>query len=146
MTRPGFQRIRCCVCHLHDERAMIACGSVREIFKTALQQVYNFKVDVIVGDVNATSTILQKAGVPRSAQFFSCRKMGRLFESNTNNHLSSFPSAADLDCCFMAFLSRRKPLGPRIMRNLWSNSSEQTQGNDKGEVRIACTPKVLKLC
>ena len=52
VTRSGLQRIRCSVCHLHHERAMNASGSVRKIFKTVLQQVYNFKVDVIAGDAN----------------------------------------------------------------------------------------------
>ena len=50
---------------------------------------------------------------------------------NTNNHSSQLRSAGDLDCCFMAILSWGKPLGPRIVRNLWSNSREQTQGNEK---------------
>ena len=50
---------------------------------------------------------------------------------NINDHFSQLHSAGDLDCCFMAFLSWRKPRGPRIMRKLWSNSREQTQGNEK---------------
>ena len=55
VTRSGLQRIRCCVCHLHHERAMTAPGSVRKFFKKVLQQVYNFKVDVIAGDANAAA-------------------------------------------------------------------------------------------
>ena len=35
-----------------NERAMTAPGSVRNIFKIALQRVYNFKVDVIAEDAN----------------------------------------------------------------------------------------------
>ena len=31
----------------------------------------------------------------------------------------------------MAILSLGKPLGPRIMRKLWSNTRERTQGNEK---------------
>ena len=55
VTRSGFQRIRCCVCHLHHEREMTAPDSVRKFFKTALQQVYNLEVDVIAGDANAVA-------------------------------------------------------------------------------------------
>ena len=55
VTRSGLQRIRCCVCHVHHERAMNAPGSVRKFFKKVLQQVYNFKVDVIAGDANSAA-------------------------------------------------------------------------------------------
>ena len=55
VTRTGLQRIRFCVCHLHHERGMTAPASVRQLFKTALQQVYNFTVDVIAGDANAAA-------------------------------------------------------------------------------------------
>ena len=65
VNRSSLQRIRCCVCHLHHERAMTAPGSVRKIFNTALQQMYNLKVDVIAGDANAAAyKNLQKAEVP----------------------------------------------------------------------------------
>ena len=43
------------------------------------------------------------------------------FDYSTNNHPSQVHAADDLDCCFVAILSRRKPVGPRIMRKLWSN-------------------------
>ena len=62
---------------------------------------------------------------------------GRPFESRlqtdsyTNNHFSQLISASDLDCCFMAILSWRKPPGPRIMREFWSNSRVRIQGNEK---------------
>ena len=62
---------------------------------------------------------------------------GRPFErrlrvdSYTNNHFSQLRSASDLDCCFMAILSWGKPLGPRIMRKLWSNTRERRQGNEQ---------------
>ena len=47
--------------------------SVRECFKTVLQQVCHFKVDVIAGDANAAAyKVLQKTRVPRSVQFLSC--------------------------------------------------------------------------
>ena len=51
----------------------------------------------------------------------------------TNKHYSQLRSSSDLDCCFMAIFSKRKPPGPRIMRKLWSNSRERTQGNEKGQ-------------
>ena len=38
-------------------------------------------------------------------------------------------SASDIDCCFVAVLSWEKPAGPRIIRKLGSNMSEQ--GNEK---------------
>ena len=47
--------MRCCVCHLHHERATNAQGSVRKFFKKVFQHVYNFKVDVIAGDANAAA-------------------------------------------------------------------------------------------
>ena len=55
VTRSFLQWVRCCVCHLHHERAMTAPRSVRKFFKKVLQQVYNFKVDAIVGDANAAA-------------------------------------------------------------------------------------------
>ena len=49
VTRSGISSSgpRCCVCHLHHKRAMNAPAAVRQFFKPALQQVHNFKVDVI---------------------------------------------------------------------------------------------------
>ena len=38
-----------------------------------------------------------------------------------NNHPTQLHAANEIDCCFMAILSWRKPAGPRIMRKLWSN-------------------------
>ena len=90
--------------------------------------------------------VLPTAGVPRSGQFLSynmLREMqrevytGHPFESrhqidySTNNPPPQLHAADDLDCCFMAFLSWRKPVGPRIMRKLWINLREQT--DDKEE-------------
>ena len=40
---------------------------------------------------------------------------------STNNHPTQFFAANDIDCCFMAIFSCRKPAEPRIMRKLWSN-------------------------
>ena len=48
------------------------------------------------------------------------REMQR--EVNTGHPCESRLHAADdLDCCFLACLSWREPVGPRIMRKLWSN-------------------------
>ena len=55
VTRSGLQRLRCCVCHLHHERAMKAPYRVRQFFGRVLQQVHHFKVDVIAGDANAAA-------------------------------------------------------------------------------------------
>ena len=73
VTISGLQRIRCCVCHLHHERAMTAPASGRRFFKTAPQQVYNLKVDVIAGDAHAAAYKFFK----RQDIFFSCRDAER---------------------------------------------------------------------
>ena len=39
---------------------------------------------------------------------------------STNNHPPHLHAGDDLDCCFMIILSWGKPVGPRIMRKLWS--------------------------
>ena len=74
-TRSGLQRLRCSVCHLHHERAMKSPLRVRQFFKTVLQQVHHFKVDVIAGDANAAAYKyfkLQEAAIPRFVHFFGC--------------------------------------------------------------------------
>ena len=55
VTRSGRQRLQCCVCHLHHDQAMKSPLRVRQSFKTVLQQVHHFKVDVIAGDANAAA-------------------------------------------------------------------------------------------
>ena len=55
VTRSGLQRLRCCVCHLHHEQAMEAPYRVRQFFRTVLQQVHRFKVDVIAGEADAAA-------------------------------------------------------------------------------------------
>ena len=55
VTRSGLPRLRCCVCHLHHKRAMNSPAAVQEFFKTVLQQVCHFKVDVIAGDASAAA-------------------------------------------------------------------------------------------
>ena len=120
---------------------------VRQFLGTVLQQVHRFKVDVIAGDANAAAYKYYKKQEHQdlydSSVAVLTREMqredhtGRPFESRlhidyyTNDQYSQIRSASDLDCCFMAILSWRKPLGPRIMRKLWSNTRERTQGNEK---------------
>ena len=55
VTRSGLPRLRCCVCHLHHKRALNSPAAVRDFFKTVLQPVCHFKVDVIAGDANAAA-------------------------------------------------------------------------------------------
>ena len=55
VTRSCLQRLRCCVCHLPHEQAMKAPSRVRQFFKTVLQEVHHFKVDVIAADANAAA-------------------------------------------------------------------------------------------
>ena len=120
---------------------------LKQFIKTVLQQVHHLNVDVIAGDANAAQYKYNKRQENQDLHSLSVAIMlremrrevnrGRPFESrlhidcSTNNHSSQRSSASDLDCCFMAILSWRKPPGPRIMRKLWSNLREQTQGNDK---------------
>ena len=72
---------------------------------------------------------------------------GRPFETRyhidyfTHDHFSQFRSASDLDCCFMAILSWRNPPGPRIMRKIWSNTRERTQGKEKEQAEDSSYPK-----
>ena len=92
VTRSGLQRPRCCVCHLHHERAMNAPVSVQQIIKTVLQQVHHFEVDVIAGDANAAAYKYNKRQENQeSAQFLSChygkREMRR--DVNTGRHLKA---------------------------------------------------------
>ena len=120
-------------------------ASVQQFFKTVLQQVCNFCVGVIAGDAKAAAYKYynsqeypdlhdsSSAVMPREMQ----REVntGYPFEGklhvdfSTKNHPPQLHAADDLDCCFMAVLSRRKPLGPRIMRKLWSNITTGQSAN-----------------
>ena len=55
VPRSGRQRLQCCVCHLHHDQAIKSPWRVRQFFKTVLQQVHHFEVDVIAGDANAAA-------------------------------------------------------------------------------------------
>ena len=52
---------------------------------------------------------------------------------STSNHQPQLHAADDLDCCFMAIFSWRKPVGPRIMRRLWSNITTRQSPNLREE-------------
>ena len=44
VTRSGFPRLRCCVCHLHHKWAMKSPAAVRQFFKTVLRQVCHLRL------------------------------------------------------------------------------------------------------
>ena len=91
VTRSGLQRPRCCVCHLHHERAMNAPVSVEQIIQTVLQQVHHFEVDVIAGDANAAAYKYNKRqenqDLHSSSVAIMLREMRR--EVNTGCHLKA---------------------------------------------------------
>ena len=45
----------------------------------------------------------------------------------------------------MAILSWRIPLGPRIVRKLWSNTCERTQSEQKEQVEDSSYPKGIEV-
>ena len=142
---------------------MNAPVSVRKFSKKVLQQVYNCKVDVIAGDANAAA-----------CKYFRNKKYKDLYSSSVaimlrelqhevnegrpianklcidyyhNNQSLHLSSENDLDCYFMAILSRRKPPGSKITRTLWRNPSEQTRNYGKKEkIQLVPILKVLKSC
>ena len=154
VTRSGLERLQCCVCHLHHKRAMNAPGSVRQFFKTMLQHVHNFKVDVIAGDANAAAyKYFQKhqyQDLYNSSVAIMLREMqrevsaGRPFESRLhmdyfyNNHSVNISSASDLDRCFMALLSK-------ILRKHWSNSRERMPSHEKRQDEDSSYPKGIEV-
>ena len=119
VTRSGRQRLQCCVCHLHHDQAMMSPLRVRQFFKTVLQQVHHFEVDVIAGDANAAAYTYfkkqQNQDLYTSSVAVMLRKMqrefntGRPFESRlhfdsyTNDHFSQLISASDLDLLFHGY-------------------------------------------
>ena len=133
MTRSGLPRLRCRVCHLHHKWPMRSPAAVQQFFKTALQQVCHFKVDVIAGDANAAAYKYNKKqkypDLHGSSVAVMLGKMQREVNAghpfgirlrivcSSNNHPPQLQGAHDLDCCFMAILSWRKPVGPRLVRN-----------------------------
>ena len=93
VTRSGLQRLRCDVCHLLQKQTMTAPTAVQQFFKTVLQQVHHFKVDVITGDVNTTACRNYKKQVFQdlynSSVVVMLREMQR--EVNTGRSFESRP-------------------------------------------------------
>ena len=77
--------------------------------------------------------------------------MNRPFQSRhhsdypTDHHHSQHRSTDYPDCCFMAILSWRIPLGPIIVRKLWSNTCERTQSEQKEQVEDSSYPKGIEV-
>ena len=59
-------------------------------------------------DLHNSSVAVMLRDMPREVNTGRTSESGRHIDYFTNNHSFS-GSASDLDCCFMAFLSRRKP-------------------------------------
>ena len=101
---------------------MTAPGFVRKFFKKVLQQDYNFKVDVIAGDANSAALEYLRKHEYRDLYNSSVAVIlretqrevdeGSPFEDRpcidyyNSNHFLHTSTASDLDCCFMAILSR----------------------------------------
>ena len=96
-------------------------AAVREFFGTVLQQVYQFKVDVIAGDANAAAYKYYKKQEHQELHDSSVAVMlkemqrevntGHPFERklhidySANCHPTQLHAANDIDCCFMDILS-----------------------------------------
>ena len=148
MTRSSLPRLRCCVCHLHHRWAMKSPAAVQQFFKTVLQQVFPFKVDIIAGDANDAAYKYYKSReyqhLHDSSISVMLREMqregnaGHPFESrlriddSTDDHPLQLHAADDLDCCIMSIHSWRRPVGPRIMSRLWSNITTGQPANLRG--------------
>ena len=130
VTRSGLPR-------LHHKWAMKSPAAVRQFFKTVQQHMCHFEVDVIAGDANAAANKYhqnqERQDLYDSSVAVMLREMQREVNTghplgsklhiaySTNNHPTQLHEADDLACCFLATLSWRKPVGPRILRKLWSN-------------------------
>ena len=64
---------------------MTAPASVRQFFKTALQQVYNFTVDVIAGDANAAAYKFHKRQNYQDLHNYSVAVMLREMQREVKN-------------------------------------------------------------
>ena len=77
--------------------------------------------------------------------------MNRPFQSRhhsdypTDHHHSQLRWTDYPDCCFMAILSWRRPLGPRIVRKLWSNTCERTQSEQKEQAEDSSYPEGIEV-
>ena len=116
-----------------------ACCCSR-FFKTVLQQVYHFKVDVIAGDANAAAYKYYKRqehqDLHDSSVAVMLREMqrevntGHPFERklhidySTNYHPTQLHAANDIDCCFMAIFSGESPGTPNHEKTLEQSQTE----------------------
>ena len=136
---------------------------VRKFFKTVLQQVHHIKVDVIAGDANAAAYRYYKRQeyqyLYNSSVAVMLRDAARGQHGDThvkadfrlifyhNQHFSQLRSANDLDCCFMAILSWRKPTQTLELReNSGATRVCEHRVTRKDKIRTARTPNVLKSC
>ena len=106
-------------------------AAVRQLFKTVLQQVCHFKVDVIAGDANAAAYKQYKnqeyQDLYDSSVAVMLRQMHREVNTghpfgiklhidySTNNHPPHLHAADDPDCCFYGYSFMGGPVGPRII-------------------------------
>ena len=74
-------------------------AAVRQFFKTVLQQVCHFEVDVIAGDANAAAYKYYKSQEVNTGHPFESK-----LHYSTKNHPPQLHAANDLDFCFMAIL------------------------------------------
>ena len=141
VTGSGHPRLRCCVCLIHHKCATKSPAAAREFFKTVLQQVCHFKVDAIAGDGSAAAYRYYKNQEYQDLCNSSVAVMLRVMQREVNTgqpfenrlHIdysssthSSPPRSTQqmiLTVDFMAILSWRKPVEPRIMRKHVCNFS-----------------------
>ena len=155
VTRPGLQRLRCCVCHLHHDQTMKSPLRVRQFFKTVLQHVHN-SGDVIAGDANAAAYKYfkkqQHQDLYNSSVAIMLRKMqregneGRPFESRThidsyiNNHFSQLGSASDLDLLLHGYSLTEKTTWTqnheRILEQLACANTRQREKTWRGQLSL----------
>ena len=132
-----------------------------QFFAKVHKKVQHCRVDVLAGGANASANKYYKRHEYQDLHNFSVAvtlrdmqrevDIDRPMESRhqidywTNNHNSQLRSTDYPDCCFMAILSRREPLGPRIVRKLWSNTRERTQSKEKELAEDNSYPKGIEV-
>ena len=84
VTRWDLQKLRCDVCHLLHKQTMTTSTAVQQFFKTVLQQIRHFKIDVIAGDVNTTACRYYKKQVFQDLYNSSVVVMLREIERENN--------------------------------------------------------------
>ena len=83
----------------------------------------------------------------RSIRYARTFKSRLHIDYSTNNHSSQLRSASDLDCCFMAILSWRKPTWtPNCQKNSGATLVSEYRVTRKDKKRTARTLRPLKTC